>query len=79
MLWLLFISLALGQDEPEPEPTVVYKQKTEIDFEGLEIEGQLLKPHGAIVQERKGATFNPLIQLRTDFNQEMKLSVSEIK
>jgi len=77
MLWLLFISLALGQDEPEPQ--VVYKQKTEIDFEGLEIEGQLLKPHGAIVQERKGAAFNPLIQLRTDFNQEMKLSVSEIK
>ena len=77
MLWLLFISLALGQDEPEPQ--VVYKQKTEIDFEGLEIEGQLLKPHGAIVQERKGAAFNPLIQLRTDFNQEMKLSVSKIK
>ena len=77
MLWLLFISLALGQDEPEPQ--VVYKQKTEIDFEGLEIEGQLLKPHGAIVQERKGAAFNPLIQLRTDFKQEMKLSVSEIK
>ena len=77
MLWLLFISLALGQDEPEPQ--VVYKQKTEIDFEGLEIEGQLLKPHGAIVQERKGAAFNPLIQLRTDFNQEMKSSVSEIK
>ena len=77
MLWLLFISLALGQNEPEPQ--VVYKQKTEIDFEGLEIEGQLLKPHGAIVQERKGAAFNPLIQLRTDFKQEMKLSVSEIK
>ena len=77
MLWLLFISLALGQNEPEPQ--VVYKQKTEIDFEGLEIEGQLLKPHGAIVQERKGAAFNPLIQLRTDFSQEMKLSVSEIK
>jgi len=77
MLWLLFISLALGQNEPEPQ--VVYKQKTEIDFEGLEIEGQLLKPHGAIVQERKGAAFNPLIQLRTDFKQEMKSSVSEIK
>ena len=77
MLWLLFISLAQGQDEPNPQ--VVYKQKTEIDFEGLEIEGELLKPHGAIVQERKGAAFNPLIQLRTDFSQEIKMSVSEIK
>ena len=77
MSWLLFISLALGQDDPKPQ--VVYKQKTEIDFEGLEIEGQLLRPHGAIIQERKGAAFNPLIQLRTDFSEEMKLSVSEIK
>lgn len=77
MLWLLFISLAQGQDEPNPQ--VVYKQRTEIDFEGLEIEGELLKPHGAIVQERKGAAFNPLIQLRTDFSQEIKMSVSEIK
>ena len=77
MLWLLFISLALGQDEPSPQ--IFYKQETEIDFEGLEIEGELLKPHGAIVQERKGAAFNPLIQLRTNFQQEMSQSVSEIK
>lgn len=77
MLWLLIISLAFGEDEPKPQ--VVYKQETEIDFEGLEIEGELLKPHGAIVQERKGAAFNPLIQLRTDFNQEMSQSVTAIK
>lgn len=77
MLWLLIISLAFSEDEPTPQ--VVYKQETEIDFEGLEIEGELLKPHGAIVQERKGAAFNPLIQLRTDFNQEMTQSVTVIK
>ena len=76
MLWLL-ISLAYANDEEETK--VVYKQQTEIDFEGLEIEGQLLKPHGAIVQERKGAAFNPLIQLRTNFQVEMSQSVSEIK
>ena len=77
MLWLLLISIVYGQSEPNPE--VIYKQKTEIDFEGLEVEGQLVKPHGAIVQERQGAAFNPLIRLRTDFTQEMKLSVNEIK
>jgi len=77
MLWLLYISLAFANDEPKPQ--IVYKQETEIDFEGLEIEGELLRPHGAIIQERKGAAFNPLIQLRTDFNQEMSQSVSTIK
>ena len=76
MLWLI-IALAFANDEEKTK--VVYKQKTEIDFEGLEIEGQLLKPHGAVIQERKGAAFNPLIQLRTNFQVEMSQSVSDIK
>ena len=77
MFWLLFISLAFAEDELKPQ--IVYKQKTEIDFEGLEIDGELLKPHGAIVQERQGAIFNPLIQLRIDFNQEISQSVNVIR
>ena len=77
MFWLLLISVALGQENKEP--TVVYKKETEIDFEGLEIEGQMIKPHGAIVTDRKGAAFNPLIQLRMDFAQEMSQSITDIK
>ena len=76
MLWLL-IALAYAEDEQETK--VVYKQHTEIDFEGLEIEGQMFKPHGAVIQERKGAAFNPLIQLRTNFQVEMSQSVADIK
>mgnify|MGYP006223507343 CR=1 FL=1 len=76
MLWLL-IALAYAEDEQETK--VVYKQQTEIDFEGLEIEGQMFKPHGAVIQERKGAAFNPLIQLRTNFQVEMSQSVADIK
>ena len=76
MLWLL-IALAYAEDEQETK--VIYKQQTEIDFEGLEIEGQMFKPHGAVIQERKGAAFNPLIQLRTNFQPEMSQSVSDIK
>ena len=76
MLWI-FLSIALAQDTEET--VVVYKQKTEIDFEGFEIEGQLLKPNGSIITERKQATFNPLIKLRTEFNHEMIESVKDIK
>lgn len=76
MLWLL---IALAYANGEEETKTVYKQQTEIDFEGLEIEGQLHKPHGAVVHERKGAAFNPLIQLRMNFQVEMSQSVSEIK
>ena len=73
---ILFLNLAWGSD---PDPTVIYKKETSIDFEGLEIEGELLKPMGSVIQERKHAPFNPLIQLRTDFNYELNQSVTEIK
>lgn len=76
MLWTILISVAIAND---PEPQVVYKQKTEIDFEGFEIEGELFKPEGALISERQAAPFNPLIQLRTNFQQEMSQSVQEVK
>ena len=78
MIWLILSMLAFAEPQEE-DRKVVYKQKTEIDFEGVELEGQLIKPQGAIITERKTAAFNPLIQLRTDFKQEMSLSVEEMK
>ena len=80
--FMLLVTVAMA-DEPAPEPVVdrriVYKQKTEIDFEALEIEGQLIKPTGALLLEGRAAHFNPLIKLRTDFEAEMNQSVNEIK
>jgi len=70
---------ALAQDEGAPGQKVIYKEKTEIDFEGLEVAGELVKPTGALLLDRKRASFNPLIKLRTDFNDEMDRSVDEIK
>ncbi len=69
-------TMALAQEE---ERTVKYKERTEIDFEGLDVSGELVKPQGALLLDRKRASFNPLIRLRTDFNQEMAESVDEIK
>ena len=59
-------STALAQDG---DRKVIYKQKTEIDFEGLEVAGELVKPQGALLLDRK----------RANFNQEMAQSVDEIK
>ncbi len=76
MILLLLTSLALAQDDSRE---VRYKDKTEIDFEGVDVEGQLVKPQGALLLDRKRASFNPLIKLRADFNLEMSQSVNEIK
>jgi hypothetical protein len=75
---LLASAPAFAQDEEEGRE-VRYKEKTEIDFEGVDVSGELVKPSGSLLVDRKKAQFNPLIQLRADFNAEMKESVNEVK
>lgn len=76
---LLFAQPAKAGDKTEEDRKIQYKQKTEIDFSDLNIEAALVKPQGILTIERKQASFNPLIKLRKDFNQEMDQSVQEIK
>jgi len=66
-------------DIEQEERSVIYKQRTEIDFEGIEIQGILVKPQGSLILDRRSASFNPLIKLRTDFDDEIEKSVDEIK
>jgi hypothetical protein len=75
MLNLLLIATLSHAEELE----IIYKQKTEIDFEGVDVEGQLVKPEGQLITEREIAQFNPLIKLRYNFNEEMSQSVNDIK
>ena len=75
MLNLLLIATLSHAEELE----IIYKQKTEIDFEGVDVEGQLVKPEGQLITEREVAQFNPLIKLRYNFNEEMSQSVNDIK
>ncbi len=80
VLFALSGGVAMAQDEEGGGgQKVIYKEKTEIDFEGLEVAGELVKPSGALLLDRKRASFNPLIKLRTDFNDEMDRSVDQIK
>ena len=68
---------ALAQEEEERK--IEYKSRTEIDFEGVEVDGELVKPTGALLLDRKRADFNPLIKIRTSFSTEMEQSVDEVK
>ena len=74
---LLFAQPAKAEEEDDRK--VVYKQKTEIDFEGLNVDAALVKPAGSFVLERKKSSFNPLIKLRSNFNEEIDKSTDEIK
>ncbi len=75
MKFLLLLTLAQETEEPK----VKYQKETVIDFEGLEIEGELVRPQGNLILERKRANFNPLIRLRDTFDAEIKQSGKEIE
>jgi len=76
---LTMSSTAFAQETDGEGRQIKYKERTEIDFEGVDVTGELVKPQGALTLERRKANFNPLIKLRTDFNEEMKQSVNEVK
>ena len=76
LAFLLIPSIAASQTD---ESTVHYKRKTEIDFEDLAIDGALKRPHGSYMLEKRQSRFNPLIQLKENFNQEMLKSVEQIR
>jgi len=80
------LSLALGLTFAAPvalaqgdEPEVRYRKKTEIDFEDVSIDGELKKPHGAYLLDKRQSSFNPLILLKENFSQEMIDSVNQVR
>jgi len=77
-LALLVSAPGLAQDSDE-DRQIKYKARTEIDFEGVDVSGELVKPQGQLLLDRRKANFNPLIQLRENFNPEMEQSVDEVK
>jgi glutaredoxin-related protein len=73
---LYFFLLVAQADETK---IIKYQSQTEIDFEAIDILGEMVKLQGSIIMERSNAKFNPLIELRTDWNPEMIQSVGHIK
>lgn len=76
MIILLMTALAFSQ---ESDKEIRYQKETEIDFDALELTGEMVKPQGSLIIERGGVKFNPLIELRLDFDPEMAASVNLIK
>lgn len=75
MIFYFLVGLAFAQEDRAIE----YQKRTEIDFDAIDITGEMVKPEGSLIVERSTAKFNPLIELRLDWNHEMASSVKEIK
>jgi hypothetical protein len=72
---------ALAQDDDkvvhEADKTV-YKKKTVIDFNDVTLEGDLTKPEGSYILNRRATKFGSLIKLRDNFNPELQKSVDNL-
>ena len=56
----------------------VFRKKTVIDFTDVSVEGELTKPEGSYVLNKKQAQFKSLIKVRQDFQPELQKSVDNL-
>jgi hypothetical protein len=80
ILMLCISGLAFAQEEggaATPEE-VLYKKTTIIDFSDVTITGELTKPEGSYLMNKKKANFNLLIRVRDNFLPEMIKTVDNL-
>jgi hypothetical protein len=61
----------------EPDKVIVRK-RTVVDFGDVTVEGELLKPEGSYLLHRNKTRFKPLIELRNDFDAELRRSADNL-
>ncbi len=74
LVFVLFLGWGLSRAQaagPESKKTVVYPKKTELDFEGLKIEGELKNPGEFYFMHRPEEKFDSLVKRRKQFHREM--------
>lgn len=73
-------SVAVAQEDTviREDDKTVYKQKTVIDFTDVTIQGELTKPEGSYLLNRKKTNFKSLLKARGDFLPELFTSTDNL-
>jgi RNase P/RNase MRP subunit p29 len=77
-MFLLSGATVVQAQEGQESDKVVYKKKTVIDFSDVTIEGELVKPEGSYIVNRKKTKFKNLIKVRANFRPELTKSVDAL-
>jgi len=64
---IVWVEAAIAAEKPR----VVYPKKTELDFEGAQIEGEMRNPGEFYFQHRSEEKFDSLVKRRKNFHREM--------
>ncbi len=62
----------------QEEDRTIYRKNTVIDFTDVAVEGELTKPEGSYVLNRKETDFDSLIRVRDNFNPELQKSIDNL-
>ena len=57
---------------------VIVRKRTVVDFSDVTVEGELIMPAGSYVLNRNKTRFEPLIQLRDNFDAELRSSADNL-
>ena len=85
LAFVLFPAFAAAADEAkgprvvrQPDKVIVRK-RTVVDFGDVTVQGELVKPEGSYLLNRNKTRFQPLIQLRDDFDAELRKSAGNLQ
>ena len=65
------ISFAENTEKPAKKPKITYAGKTELDFDGAQIEGELRNPGDFYFQHKPQDKMDSLVKRRKNFHREM--------
>jgi hypothetical protein len=74
---LAYSAIVAEADEAPPAagnkagPKVIYPKRTDLDFEGLKLQGEIRSPGEFYFQHRNEEKFDSLVKRRKNFHQEM--------
>lgn len=80
-LLVLVAAPALAQDTVrtiQEEDRVVVRKKTVVDFTDVTVDGELTRPEGSYVLNKKRTRFKSLIKVRDNFHPELQKSVDNL-
>ena len=75
---VMVASSAMAQDAIQESDKTVFKKKTIIDFSDVTIQGELTKPEGSYLLNRKKTKFNSLLKIRGNFLPELFNSIDNL-
>jgi hypothetical protein len=75
---LVFAILVAAPALASAQDRIEYKKRTVLDLTGATIEGELVKPEGSYIVNRKLSKFTQLIQTRQSYLDEIRISHNDL-